>query len=152
VDAEARYAVRARALATVVAWTLSGAVLSVGCARQEDPSCWAPVGEVLRLPEAQPGAPATLEPALRNGCDRPLQVVGLSLVSLACEASCPELRLVALPPLPFLLEAGEVLPIRLQSSALAGAPGRATAVLSVSSGSEDATGVQAWDVEARAVP
>ncbi|MEN9797573.1 MAG: hypothetical protein RL653_1269 [Pseudomonadota bacterium] len=138
--------------AAVAAWTLSAPVLLPGCTHREDPSCWASAGEILQLPEARPGAPAVLEPALRNRCDRPLQVVGISLVSLACEGECPELRLVALPPLPYLLEAGERLPIRLQSSALAAAPGRATAVLSVSSGSEDATGVQSWDVEARAVP
>ena len=123
-----------------------------GCAEGPGPSCWSLSGERLVVPSAQSGTPTQLEPELRNTCGAALSVRQLSLVSLTCEGACPELRLVDSPPLTLALAPGERLPIRIQATAVAGAPGKSTAVLSVSTGPVDAPAVASWDVEAAAVP
>jgi hypothetical protein len=127
-------------------------LLLAGCAPFiEDPACWAKGGGTLDVQGLVPGGEAALEVALPNRCDRPLDVIRVTLSGLSlCEGDCPAVTLSAVPTLPLRVAAGASLTVTVRASAARA--GRTESLLAVTTGEPDAPENQVWTVVAEAAP
>jgi len=119
-----------------------------GCgAYVEDPACWENAGGTFTFPAVNPGVPASLYVAIANRCDRPVEVIRVTLSALRCEGDCPAVTLASTPELPVRISPGGALTLVLQATAT-GMAGHAEALLVATTGEADAPENQVWTVVA----